>query len=56
MDKNQLEKVLDVVLKGIKHLPENARLRTTAASLYKKLGITYRSEEEYAKALILNPN
>jgi tetratricopeptide (TPR) repeat protein len=47
------EKALEVILKGIEYLPENAGLRRIAAALYKKLGITYRAEEEYAKSLIL---
>jgi len=43
------------MLKGIEFLPDNAKIRVAAASLYEKIGIIYRATEEYKHALILDP-
>lgn len=48
--KKEYETALEVMQKGIKYLPENARIRVTVGALYEKLGITYRAVEEYKKA------
>ena len=40
--KKEYEAALEVMQKGIKYLPENARIRVTVGALYEKLGITYR--------------
>ena len=43
------------MLKGIEYLPDNAKIRVAAASLYERNGILYRAVEEYKHALILDP-
>jgi len=37
-------------------MPDNVRIRIVAGDLYKKAGITYRAEEEYRKALAIEPS
>ena len=53
--KKEYEAALEVMQKGIKYLPENARIRVAVGALYEKLGIKYRAVEEYKKALVLDP-
>jgi len=55
MKNKAYEAALDVMQKGMEYLPDNARIRVTAGSLYEKLGINYRAVEEYKKALVLDP-
>ena len=51
----QYDEALNIMLKGIEYLPDNAKIRASAASLYERLGIIYRATEEYKHALILDP-
>jgi tetratricopeptide (TPR) repeat protein len=51
----QYDEALNILLKGIEYLPDNAKIRIFAASLYEKVGIPYRAIEEYKNALILDP-
>ena len=51
----QYDEALNIMLKGIEYLPDNAKIRASAASLYEKTGILYRAKEEYKNALILDP-
>ena len=51
----QYDEALNIMLKGIEFLPDNAKIRVAAASLYEKIGIIYRATEEYKHALILDP-
>jgi Tfp pilus assembly protein PilF len=51
----QYDDALNILLKGIEYLPDNAKIRIFAASLYEKTGIIYRAIEEYKNALILDP-
>lgn len=53
--KKEYEAALEVMKKGMEYLPDNARIRVTAGSLYEKLSINYRAVEEYKKALVLDP-
>jgi tetratricopeptide (TPR) repeat protein len=51
----QYDEALNIMLKGIEYLPDNAKIRVAAASLYERNGILYRAVEEYKHALILDP-
>ena len=51
----QYDEALNIMLKGIEYLPDNAKIRVAAASLYERIGILYRAIEEYKNALILDP-
>ncbi|MBW2576219.1 MAG: O-antigen ligase family protein [Deltaproteobacteria bacterium] len=51
----QYDEALNIMLKGIEYLPDNAKIRVAAASLYERVGIIYRATEEYKHALILDP-
>lgn len=51
----QYDEALNILLKGIEYLPDNAKIRVSAASLYERIGIPYRAVEEYKNALILDP-
>jgi len=51
----QYDEALNIMLKGIEYLPDNAKIRASAASLYERIGISYRAIEEYKNALILDP-
>ncbi|MCJ7616039.1 MAG: hypothetical protein MUO43_05830 [Desulfobacterales bacterium] len=51
----QYDEALNIMLKGIECLPDNAKIRAAAASLYERIGILYRAIEEYKNALILDP-
>lgn len=51
----QYDEALNIMLKGIECLPDNAKIRVAAASLYERIGILYRAIEEYKNALILDP-
>lgn len=55
MKNKAYEAALEVMQKGMEYLPDNARIRVTAGSLYEKLDINYRAVEEYQKALVLDP-
>jgi len=50
------EAALETALAGIEVLPRNARLRFLAATLYERLGVTYRAIEEYRGVLALEPD
>jgi hypothetical protein len=56
IDQIRLEKLLEVLLKGIEFLPKNTKLYKMVGSPYGKLGISYRGAEVFAKSLALNPN
>jgi tetratricopeptide (TPR) repeat protein len=49
------EEALNIMLKGIEYVPDNAKIRIAAAYLYEKVGIPYRATEELKYALILDP-
>jgi tetratricopeptide (TPR) repeat protein len=49
------EEALNIMLKGIEYVPDNAKIRIAAAFLYEKVGIPYRATEELKYALILDP-
>lgn len=52
--KNKLyKKSLFIIQQAIEYFPHDYHLRRIAGDLYKKLGIDYRADEEYRKALIL---
>jgi len=56
LEQNQrYEEAVVVLLEAIALFPENANLHAAAGSLYERLKITYRAEEEYRQALLLNP-
>lgn len=52
----RLDSALGVMLNAMEYLPENTGLHLAAASLYEKLKITYRAQEEYNRVLFLDPN
>ena len=52
----RLDNALGVMLNAMEYLPENTGLHLAAASLYEKLKITYRAQEEYNRVLFLDPN
>jgi tetratricopeptide (TPR) repeat protein len=49
------DEALNIMLKGIEYVPDNAKIRIAAAFLYEKVGIPYRATEELKYALILDP-
>lgn len=53
--KGLYDEALKVMRKAIEVLPHDVKIRVITAALYDKLGITYRAEEEYQKALALDP-
>jgi O-antigen ligase/Flp pilus assembly protein TadD len=55
-DEKKYEKALQIIKQAIQHFPNDHRLHQIAGNLYKKLGITYRAEEEYRKFSILKAN
>jgi len=50
------EAALETVLAGVGIFPRDAALRFTAATLYERLGVTYRAIEEYRGVLALEPD
>lgn len=50
-----LDEAFRVVAAGVAALPRDAGLHYTFGTLYEKLGITYRAQEEYELAITLNP-
>ncbi len=55
LKKNRLEDALDVMLKAIKALPNDAGIRVDTADLYEKTGVSYKAMEECRKALDIDP-
>ncbi len=53
--KRRYEDALAVMQKALVSLPDDVGVRLTTASLYERLGITYRAIEEYKKVLVLDP-
>jgi O-antigen ligase/Tfp pilus assembly protein PilF len=53
--KNRLEDALNVMLKAMEALPNDAGLRIHTADLYEKMGISYKAVEEYRNALVIDP-
>jgi tetratricopeptide (TPR) repeat protein len=51
----QLEEALEVIRFGMRSRPRDISLLLTAATLYERLGITYRATELYRKVLLLDP-
>jgi tetratricopeptide (TPR) repeat protein len=49
------ESAFEVLRLGMEARPRDLSLLLTAGSLYQRLGITYRAEELYRKALLLDP-
>ncbi len=49
------EKALEVMRTAIQYLPDNVSVRLAAARLYEEQGVWYRAEEEYQKALMIDP-
>ena len=49
------DEALNILLKGIEYLPDNAKIRMEAAFLYDRIGIPYRAVEELRYALLLDP-
>ncbi len=49
------EEAIGVVMAALELFPEQANLHAAAGSLYERQGISYRAEEEYRQALLLNP-
>lgn len=54
--KESFESAFEVLRLGMEARPRDLSLLLTAARLYKGLGITYRAEELYRKALLLEPD
>jgi tetratricopeptide (TPR) repeat protein len=54
--KGDFESALEVLRLGMEARPRDVSLLLTAGSLYQRLGITYRAEELYRKALLLDPD
>ena len=53
--KKEYEKALPVIQQSLDYFPDDARLHRIAASLYEKLDLAFRAEDEYRKASILKP-
>jgi len=53
--KGQIDDALNIITQATEQMPDNVRIRIAAGDLYKKAGITYRAEEEYRKALAIDP-
>jgi len=49
------DEALNILLQGINYFPNDVNLRIKTAKIYFKLGIPYRSKEEYKKALTIDP-
>jgi tetratricopeptide (TPR) repeat protein len=56
VDGGRLESALEVLRAGMESHPTDLTLLLTAASVYQRMGITYRAEELYRKALLLDPD
>jgi tetratricopeptide (TPR) repeat protein len=56
MTGNRLEVALDVLRAGMEARPADVALLLTAGGVYQRLGIVYRAEELYRKALLLDPD
>lgn len=56
LGQNRIDDALSVVMSGTKSLPDDIELRTQAASLYERLGITYKAAEEYRRILLTDPS
>ena len=54
--KEGFEAAFEVLRLGMEARPRDLSLLLTAGSLYQRLGITYRAEELYRKALLLDPD
>ncbi|WP_419663369.1 putative O-antigenpolymerase [Desulfosarcina variabilis str. Montpellier] len=55
VSQNRWLEALQVLQQGVDILPQNVTLRLALANAYEHQGITYRAEEEYRQALIINP-
>ncbi len=56
LGQNRIDDALSVVMSGTNSLPDDIELRTKAASLYERLGITYKAAEEYRRILLTDPS
>jgi len=56
VSKENFDAALEVFRIGVEARPKDLSLLLTAGNLYQRLGITYRAEELYRKALLLDPN
>ncbi len=54
--RRMLDDAVMVMNRAEEMMPEDAGIHLTAGDAYEKAGITYRAEEEYRKALIIDPN
>jgi tetratricopeptide (TPR) repeat protein len=49
------EKALDVLRQAVEAVPDYAHFHIQLGDYYRREGITYRAEEEYKRALMLEP-
>jgi tetratricopeptide (TPR) repeat protein len=55
LSQGQIDEALSAIMAGTNSFPGDVDLRTKAANLYERLGITYKAAEEYRQILLADP-